>query len=189
MARPPSSQLRTLQHWLYNPRGGNQFLKGSETFTWDSDDAGQYVCLKQSSSENDIFTRFIKRVMSLVFHRLIGEKISRNKRGRGKEIDVEAGITSYDEDALDKASNLISIVLSSVMPVITIFALNELETVSQRLGLTVVFTAAFAGLLAVFSTAKRAEIFAATATYVERLAHLTFFILVSRPFYLLKWIR
>lgn len=153
---PPVSQLRTLKSWLYHERGGNSFLQAAETFTWKSDKGHDYVSLKRISSENDMFSRFIKHFISFFFQRVTGKK--------RHIIDEEAGIASYDDEKLDNASNFIAVVVSSTLPVLTIFALNALHTTKARLGLTVLFTAAFAALLAIFSQAKRAEIFAATAT-------------------------
>lgn len=143
---------------MFHKQGGNDFLKGAEGLIWNSDDTNEFLCLKRATSENDVFTRFIKSVMSLFFHRLIGQRLPNQYA-----IDVEAGISSYDEDTLEGTSNLIAVAISSIMPVLTIFALNALNTTNARLGLTVMFTAVFAGLLVLFSTASRAEVFGATS--------------------------
>jgi len=94
-----------------------------------------------------------------VFHFLCGERFQ-----VGKIIDEESGLMRYEDSRLDRASSVIAIILASIIPVLTIFALNAIKTTDARIGMIVVFTAVFATVLAVFSSAKRAEIFAATAT-------------------------
>jgi hypothetical protein len=65
---------------------------------------------------------------------------------------------------MDKASNMIAVIVASTLPVLTIFVLNSVDSTTDRIGWTVFFTAVFAAILALFSSAKRAELFAATAT-------------------------
>ncbi|KAH6887024.1 hypothetical protein B0T10DRAFT_607821 [Thelonectria olida] len=79
--------------------------------------------------------------------------------------EIRDPFTATIHSRLTKASNLIAIIVSSTLPVLTIFVLNTLKSTTIRLGLTVLFTALFSILLAFFSLAKRAEIFAATATF------------------------
>ncbi|OTB03379.1 hypothetical protein M426DRAFT_321749, partial [Hypoxylon sp. CI-4A] len=80
-----------------------------------------------------------------------------------------SGLSYYEDSKLDTASNVVSVIISSTLPVITIFVLNILETTTARLGFTVLFTAIYSVLLAVFTSAKRVEIFAATATLVSQI--------------------
>ncbi|KAG8162479.1 hypothetical protein KVR01_008244 [Diaporthe batatas] len=100
------------------------------------------------------------RVVARIFHRLAGEKMK-----VGTVIDEEAALVSYSDSKLNQASNVLALVVSSVLPVMTIFVLNIVPSTNQRIGLTMLFTAVFAVLLAIFSNAKGAEIFGATATF------------------------
>ncbi|KAI1129110.1 hypothetical protein F5Y10DRAFT_264425 [Nemania abortiva] len=171
---PRESQLRELQGWLRDRRGGNNFPQGNEFYTWRKSDADAYVCLKTPNSEGDIFSDFVTYSLPRFFHRLFGEKDEKSggagdsdlRSGPkfGRIVDEEAGLTSYSESALGRASGIVTLVISTTLPVLAIFILDLLPDKKTRIGLTVVFTALFATLLAVFSSARRAEIFAATAT-------------------------
>lgn len=84
-----------------------------------------------------------------------------------KKLDPESQLSYYEDSKLDLASSLISVIISSTLPVLTIFVLNATETTAARIGFTVLFTAVFSILLVLFTSAKRVEIFAATATLVS----------------------
>jgi hypothetical protein len=55
--------------------------------------------------------------------------------------------------------------LSSLLPVTSIVVLYVVQSMPKRLGLITIFTAAFSFALTVMTTAKRPEIFAATAAF------------------------
>lgn len=80
-------------------------------------------------------------------------------------MDLESGLKSYDESRLHVVGTVVATILSSMLPVVSIFVLYVLESTYARLGMTVAFTGCFAAILAIFSSARRVEIFAATATY------------------------
>lgn len=159
MRSPPKSQLKALQDWLVDSKGGHSFLTGFEFYTWRDKSTESYISLKSSQEETYVFSRFMARVVARIFHRFAGEKMK-----VGTVIDEEASLMSYSDSKLSRASNVVALVVSSVLPVMTIFVLNLVNTTNQRIGLTMLFTAVFAILLAVFSNAKGAEIFGATAT-------------------------
>lgn len=111
------------------------------------------------ASEGDSFTNFITYWMASIFHTLFGRRFH-----AGKIVDEEAGLRSYSDMRLSKASNLIAVVVASVLPVLTIFVLNAVNSTKARIRWTVLFTGVFASMLAMFSSATRAEIIAVTAT-------------------------
>ncbi|KAF5547725.1 hypothetical protein FMEXI_5051 [Fusarium mexicanum] len=159
---PRKSQLETLRDWLTDPKGGANFLAKTgtpELYTWKPKDPSQYVSLHKTAEDSDPFTNFVKEVLTFIFHRLCGERLN-----AARAVDVESGLVSYSENTLMRASNLFTVIVSSALPVLTIFALNSLHTTAQRIGLTVGFTVLFAVILELFTNAKRVEIFAATAT-------------------------
>lgn len=158
--KPEKSQLRTLRNWLARKDGGDNFLEGSERLIWAESAIDEYVCLATPGTETDTFTFLIRKLIVTLFPWFF----------RGKQansvIEKSSGLRSYDDARINSASNVISLVLSSTLPVLAIFVLNGRESTNERLWFTVLFTAVFAMVLGIFSSAKRAEIFAATATYV-----------------------
>lgn len=157
---PEKSQLKTLKNWLIRKDGGDSFLEGSESLIWAESDVEEYACLA-AVPETDIFTRLIRKIIVTVFPWFF-----RSKK-RKAIIEQSSGMRSYDDNRVNTASNIISLVISSTLPVLAIFVLNSRESTTDRLWFTVLFTGAFAAALGFFSSAKRAEIFAATATYVH----------------------
>lgn len=145
---PPKSQLQSLQDWLVDSKGGHSFLKdaGFEFFTWRNKNTEAYISLQSAQEESYVFSRFMTRVIARIFHRVVGEKMK-----VGTVIDEEASLVSYSDSKLSRASNVVALVVSSVLPVMTIFVLNTVNTTNQRIGLTMLFTAVFAVLLAVFT--------------------------------------
>ncbi|KAF4959957.1 hypothetical protein FSARC_10605 [Fusarium sarcochroum] len=131
--------------------------------TWignEQADPKLYVALQPGLEEDDIFTRSVMDLILSPFHHSLGEKLN-----KGQVIDKETGYVSYDDGSIHKVTSIIVTIIAATLPPLTILALNSLATTDQRIGLTVLFTATFAGILACFSTAKRVEILAATATF------------------------
>jgi hypothetical protein len=120
--------------------------------------------MRPSVSEGDIFTNFITNQVASIFDHLCGSWLK-----AGKVIDKEAGLVSYSDSRLAKARTLFAVVVAASLPILTIFVLNSVHSTTARIGWAVLFTALFAGVLALFSAAKRAELFAATATYGSQL--------------------
>lgn len=152
------SQLETLKDWLRD-RNGRPFLTGYEAETWAEIERRKYMCLKPRTAENDLFTRYISNVLLGVYHRIFGQRL-----GTGESLDTATGHTSYSSPGISKISGIIATILASVLPVLTIYVLNQLSSANLRLGVTAAFTAAFAFIINVFSSAKRVDIFMATAT-------------------------
>ena len=86
-----------------------------------------------------------------------------------KKFETEAGdigIRKYSGDKMAKAGNIAVAVLSSVLPTLAILALYFVNRMIVRIGLVILFTALFSVTLAVFTAARKVEIFSATAAYV-----------------------
>jgi len=65
--------------------------------------------------------------------------------------------------------------VASLLPAISILALYFIHNMLARLGAIMAFSALFSFTLAIFTTAKRIEIFAATAAYVLILSFIFIF--------------
>lgn len=85
----------------------------------------------------------------------------------GEIIDERTGDKSYSIVGVDRASNIITAILASALPVLAIYALNSIPSTNARIGVTAAFTVGFAILMGIFSSAKRSEMIAATATLVS----------------------
>ena len=117
------------------------------------------MCLKPPSAESDPFTRYMSNVLLDLYHHLVGQTV-----GTGQTLDTATGHTSYSSPSISRISNIITIILASILPVLSIYVLDQLSTVNQRIWVSAALTAAFAFTIAVFSSARRVDIFLATAT-------------------------
>jgi hypothetical protein len=139
-------------------RGGADFLLQSESRLWEEEEGSTFVHVGPVRGEHDTFTKFTSWVLISVLHKYLCFW-----RTAGRPVDAEAGMISYDESKLLKAGTLVATVLSSKIPVLSIYVLFVVKNPYWRIGIAAVFTALFAGMLAAFSSTRRIEIFAATA--------------------------
>ena len=121
---------------------------------WNEDMTDDLVGLSARKSEGDIFTSWITDKLVPIYHKWIGYRL--------KAHDQQTGLYDYKDTRFNGAVDTISIVLSSLLPPASIFALYYVHRTPVRLGLIMVFSALLAGCLAVFTNAKRVEIFAIT---------------------------
>jgi len=88
------------------------------------------------------------------FHKRIGHRF--------KSRDESTSLYEYRDSKINDAAHTISIILSSLLPPASIFALYYVHRTPIRLGLIMIFSAIFTACLAISTSAKRVEIFAAT---------------------------
>lgn len=69
----------------------------------------------------------------------------------------------FSEDRIRRFVQLFAVILSSVLPIVSIVALYYIPTQKARLGAIVSFSALCSATLATLSNAKNVEIIAATA--------------------------
>lgn len=72
-------------------------------------------------------------------------------------------MTFFSEDRISSFVRLLAVVLSSLLPILSIVALYYIPTQTARLGAIVAFSALCSATLATLSSAKNVEIIAATA--------------------------
>jgi hypothetical protein len=95
-----------------------------------------------------------------LYHRIWGQK---HKRTGGRIIDEETGLVDYHEGRLSKVTKLMSTIVASTMPMIAILGLYFEKSLLTRIYTAIGITGAFAAMLVVFTSARRIEIFMATA--------------------------
>lgn len=159
---PQPSQISALEDWLRDFRGDKSFLQSNEAFTWADPNPSSYLCLSAPVKEIDTFTAFITEKILRTYRHLLGHRINTSQA-----VDTDTSHTLYSASRISKASSLITTVLASTLPVLTILVLSRLDSTDARIGVTAGFTALVALVIAVFSDAKRIEVFAATAMYVD----------------------
>ncbi len=145
--------LRVLREWYGDPDFGAEFLPWPEGKAWNEEMTGDLVALSVRKTDGDVFTRWITEKLLPKYHQKIGYKFKK---------DTANGIIEYRDSKFNSTANTISIILSSLIPPASIFALYYVNHTPIRLGLIMIFSAILAACLAIFTAARRVEIFAAT---------------------------
>ena len=141
--------------------GGRNFPQHSEAKIFQHEVGRSFVCVGESRSEEDSFSHFITTFVTNVLDRF------EFTRRLGRVVDDEIGLVSYDDSKIEYATRIITTVMASIVPAISILILYVLKNTYARIGLTALLSSVFALLLATCSSAKKVEIFAVTAAYVS----------------------
>jgi hypothetical protein len=72
----------------------------------------------------------------------------------------------WEEKTFSLAARVLSVFVSTLFPSVAVLALYFIKSLAVRLGAVLAFSALFSISLAIFTTAKPVEIFAATAALV-----------------------
>ena len=90
-----------------------------------------------------------------------GRLITRQKR------DIETGLTDYSQTTLTWIAGFLSVIIAALLPTASILVLYFATKLVLRLCIVTAFSVIFSASLALFSKARKIEIFAATAAYVD----------------------
>lgn len=80
---------------------------------------------------------------------------------------MDGAIRQYEEKKIQRFTNVLTAALSASLPTIAILVLYFVEDMIHRIGLIIVFTTVFYVVFAMFTGAKKAEVFAATAAFAS----------------------
>jgi hypothetical protein len=142
---------------------GNRALIGADRHIWGNSECPanhNNDLLGLGSPENDdVFSNWFSERL-LVFYHIITQSRIR------KHVDVEAGMCSYQDHSIQKCISYITMLIASLIPILAIVVLFCVGSMKARLGLVALFTIIFTMSLTILTSAKKAEIFAATSTYV-----------------------
>ena len=144
--------LDVLREWYKDPDFGGMILPLPESKAWDEDN--DLIALSKRTTDTDIFTNWVTDTLVPKFHKRIGHRF--------KKADETTMLVEYTDSKLNDAAQVVSMVISSLFAPASIFALYYVHPTPIRLGLIMVFSAVFTACLAIFTSAKRVEIFAAT---------------------------
>jgi hypothetical protein len=75
----------------------------------------------------------------------------------------------YADARLNRVNKFLVTIIASILPIVAIIVLYAVKGTWRRIYVTIGFTTLFAISLAIFSSARRLEIFASTAAYVKPL--------------------
>ncbi|KAL8781238.1 MAG: hypothetical protein Q9213_006091 [Squamulea squamosa] len=152
--KPASNSVEVLREWLDRPEGGNCFLGPKEANMWDVEK--DLLSLNCRQPSEDLLTTLIQEKLVPWYHR---RWVSYRQVTTTKDW---YGVWQYDQRKLEIVANVISTLLASLLPSISILALYLLSKPVTRLVAILGFSMLFSMILSVVSTARRIEVFAAT---------------------------
>ncbi|KAL1599491.1 hypothetical protein SLS60_007294 [Paraconiothyrium brasiliense] len=183
MPQPEQSDVQFLRDWLGGIDEGENFLHGSEMYTWELPTATpsrehkflekDLLTLYKATEEQDVFSRILSSSI-LDFWNWLRTFRSRRQRqilssstglNFQKSIDPQSGILHYSDSGLLRFNNILISVISAALPIAAVVALYFIKTEGGRLGAMAGFTVVFALALACFTNARRLEIAASTAAF------------------------
>ena len=109
---------------------------------------------KEEGPEGDAFTRWF----TYIFDNLVARRFSKLLWRR---VITDSNTTIYKAPNSARIAEIITLMLASLLPTASIFALYYITSPVIRLTFIMLFSAVFTGCLAFFTSAKRMEIFSA----------------------------
>ncbi|KAF8849629.1 hypothetical protein BDZ45DRAFT_772160 [Acephala macrosclerotiorum] len=158
-AQPRESDLEFLRIWLDRGTMGDGFLVGVEATVWSKINFDDLITIRSPPEESDKFTKLLNGTLLDMYNYMIG----RFSKSEKKVIDGK--IRVYKKKNISRISNGIVAALSAIIPTVVILTLHFVHRMIYRIGLVIVFTAVFAITLALFTEAKKIEIFSASAAF------------------------
>jgi hypothetical protein len=130
-------------------------LIGQDSKLWDSSGQPDLIALRARRAEDPLGTFFLSRVF-LWWHNCIGHRIK-------KPVDEESQYFEYEDKYVLRVANTLGSVISSALLVGSIIALYFVDNMLLRLGIVAAFTQVFSLVLILATSARKIEVFAATA--------------------------
>ncbi|KAK4549982.1 hypothetical protein LTR36_002949 [Oleoguttula mirabilis] len=155
LPKPNKHHLGLLRDSLNETDSSSSFLEGTEFLTWETINEGDLIAVN-SSREEDEFTHWFNTHPLVWYHWLIGSKLSESKKGL---------IAAYSDSRVSRIATVITSVVSALLPVVAVLVLFYVKATHDRIYIMLGLTALFAFAIAIFTSAKHHEIFAATAAF------------------------
>jgi hypothetical protein len=136
LSAPQAKNLETLRKWLNRSGYGNSFLRGRVEGVWDAEKGfDDFAAIQRTRWFSSGPSSLLVRLMLHARRRFAGHK------------QPHSHVYSLPEASQAFVANGIMTVISSVFPVLPIIILFFINRPLVRLGLILVFTALFAGIL------------------------------------------
>ena len=143
---------------------GNWSLLDQDSDTWgsisNSESHAPDLFTFRARHDADPFSEWAAHQFIVWFHHWIGYRFH-------KICDPDTGIIYYDDEKLLRLTYFVTTVSASLIPIISVIALYYVKTLSARLSLVTVFMFLFSANLTYFASARRIDVFVATAAYVS----------------------
>ncbi|THW93684.1 hypothetical protein D6D15_02255 [Aureobasidium pullulans] len=155
LPQPDGHDLDVLTRWLRHGKGGNNFLGVLEDLPWTQERSSDLIALSKRDLDH-LTTWTAERLTPWFLKR--GLKSMQPLPGQ-----EELGLTHHSDPTYTKASRLISVLTSSLIPSLAILILYFIHNLLARIFVAMGLSFLFSVALALLTQARAAEIFASTA--------------------------
>ena len=152
---PNTCDVEFLQRWFKDEKMGDFPLIGLDSTLWETSRPCDLIALKARRAEDPLGSLFLSKVF-LWWHNCIGHRIK-------KPLDEEAQYFEYTDESMLRVANVLGSIISSALLVGSIMALYFVDNMLARLGIIAALTQVFSLVLILVTSAKKVEVFAATA--------------------------
>ncbi|KAJ9503289.1 hypothetical protein LTR99_006851 [Exophiala xenobiotica] len=160
MHGPQKNNLELRRQWYDEESGGNQFLYGVEAGIFrDHDNQADLMTLKENLESKDALARFLSRRIVPLYHRVVGHRIHRTMAEKAFERTCY-----YTPETLVQVGNTICMLLSAVIPALSILVLFSVQTIGGRLIAISLMSLVFSVVMNVIAQ-RRADVFMSTTAF------------------------
>ncbi|KIY00889.1 uncharacterized protein Z520_03555 [Fonsecaea multimorphosa CBS 102226] len=157
LKKPTKYKINFLRDWRDDPKLGGQPIISDDRHAWSEAHEGDLISTTDTN-QMDATSTWISETLLPNYHWWIGKH-----HKEAVDWDPLTGIANYSNKGIVHAVDILATVVSCLFSVLSIVALNAVQSISLRIGMTAVFTAVFCLCLAAVTEARRIEVFAATS--------------------------
>ncbi|KAI1803427.1 hypothetical protein F4811DRAFT_524780 [Daldinia bambusicola] len=155
--KPSKQSLKVLNHIL-DDNSKAAFLIGKDHKTWSEKETSKDLVTVGPVESLDMISQFLVRLYLALKYNVLGRFFHESH-----------GVVHFEGSQLLLPTKVLSVVLSSLLPVAAISVLYLVQSMWRRLLILAGFTSAFSLVLSLISAeSKRLELFSATAAYVDK---------------------
>jgi len=154
--------LATLRELLNTP-GSHDFPLEHEFYTWAEKYEADLTSLTGRCHNKDVLSKWIDSQLIPLYHKHVGHRV--HDPLAFAEASEQIRITHYSDSKVSAVVNTISIILSSLLPIASIFALYFIHNPLARMGAIVLFCSLFSIVLKVIAKAGSVDCFIGTVTF------------------------
>ena len=142
-------------------QGGDFFLQGFEADPWEPPYSADLVVLSSDGQKDDL-ARYLSWKMAQWYHNHVRRYLARPPENSEEKW---GGFSEYNDQTFVTIGNLACMVLSSLIPTSSIFALYFIKSIVARLATITVTSLLFSFVMMVIAQGKRVDVFAATTAF------------------------
>jgi len=157
---PRKDNLDLRRRWYDEESGGDQFLYGVEAGIFsDRTVEADFLTLNENVGSKDPLAKFLGNTVVPLYHRILGHKLHRRMSEK-----VFDGTWEYRPETLVVAGNTICMILSAVIPALSILVLFSVQSMAARLIAISMMSLVFSLVMNVIAQ-RRADVFMSTTAF------------------------